>query len=123
MPLASVNVNQNGSTFSISGVVDSHSPLPLCSQKAVLSAKVVSLSVTPGGGFSYEFAIAVDDTTWKVQEEAEAKALAAQQAAEQAEAQATAQAKAAKATEDAKNADAIRIATIAAEVAKEMKNQ
>jgi len=121
MAVMTVNVNQVGSEFYISGVVDSHSALPLCSPKAGLSAKPGNLVVTPGGGIAFDFVLSVDDTTWREKEAADAQAMKEKQEADAEQAKVAAEAAAAKLKTDAEAVETARIAKIAAEVAKDLK--
>jgi len=104
--------------FHVKGVVEASSAHALCSEKADLSATVISLTRTISGGIAYEFAIKADETRALAEAaDVAAKAEAASEA-DAAKAKADAElaaANAAKVKQDADDAQSTRIAVAVAD--------
>jgi hypothetical protein len=89
--------------YHVKGVIEAHGPLALCSEQAKLSAAVISVSRTSGGGIAYEFAISKEEPAPPKQLSPQQQAAAEQAAAKLAE----------KAAEDAAFADGQKEARLA----------
>jgi hypothetical protein len=122
MPRITQDVKHVGAEFHVTGVVESHSAAPLCSEKADVSAKIVNVARNSGGGIAYDLAIFVDDQSWRDREATDAEAMRVKQEQDAVKAQADADAAALKAKADAQAEDDARIAKIAAAVVKEQKS-
>lgn len=122
MPVITQSVKPVGAEFHVTGVVESHSAAPLCSEKADISAKIVNVSRNIGGGIAYDLQILVDDQSWKDREAQAAIDKEKADAEDALKAKADADAAALKAKADEAAADDARIAKIAAAVVKEQKS-